>query len=165
MIEIFGEPVMKQIAKLLGYKQQRGGPVPEPPEEVDGLPTVQFGKLSTMADRIAEILIEAKVPFYQRGDRLVRPVIIKVDTFKGKTTTTAQLVEVNLHYMRDMTCRKSQWIKLDQRGNAWIDIHPPQEVALIVLNRYGDWTFQSIAGIISTPTLRPNGTILSEPGL
>ena len=82
----------------------------------------------------------------------------QVDTFKGKTTTTAQLVEVDLHYMRDMMCRKSQWIKFDQRANAWIDIHPPQEVALIVLNRYGDWTFQSIAGIIGTPTLRPNGT-------
>ena len=165
MIETFGELPAKQIAKLLCYKSKRGGPAPEAPEEIDGLPTVQFGKLSTMSDRTAEILIEAKVPFYQRGDKLVRPVVnIKVDTFKGKTTTTAQLVEVDLHYMRDMMCRKSQWIKFDQRANAWIDIHPPQEVALIVLNRYGDWTFQSIAGIIGTPTLRPNGTILSEAG-
>ena len=49
-------------------------------------------------------------------------------------------------------------------GKVWIDIHPPQEVALIVLNRYGDWNFPSIAGIIGTPTLRPDGTILSEPG-
>ena len=34
----------------------------------------------------------------------------------------------------------------------------------MLLTRYGDWKFQAIAGVISTPTLRPDGTILSEPG-
>ena len=107
---------------------------------------------------------EAKVPFYQRGDKLVRPVVLPVETFHGKTTSAAQLVEVDLPYLRDMLCRKSRWVKLDRRGAAWVEIHPPAEAAIALLKRFGDWKFPIIAGIITTPTLRPDGTILSTPG-
>ena len=34
----------------------------------------------------------------------------------------------------------------------------------MLLERYGDWDFRVIAGIISTPTMRPDGTILSQHG-
>jgi hypothetical protein len=164
MIEIFGEPAMKRIAKTLGYKTQHDGPPPEAPDHVDGLPTAKFGPLSKMADRAAELLIEANVPFYQRGSELVRPVILQAETFGGKTTKAAQLVEVDLHYMRDTMCKKSRWVKFDMRSRSWVDIHPPADVALILLGRFGDWTFPHIAGIISTPTMRPNGTILAAEG-
>ena len=45
-----------------------------------------------------------------------------------------------------------------------MDIHPPQDAAMVLLKRFGDWKFPAIAGIITTPTLRPDGTILSAPG-
>jgi Primase C terminal 2 (PriCT-2) len=128
------------------------------------LPVAKFGPLSAMADRAAEILLEAKVPFYQRGDKLVRPVVQPVKTFGGNTTHAAQLVEIDIHYLRDMLCRTSQWMKLDQRSRSWKAIHPPSDAAMILLKRFGDWAFPPIAGIITTPTLRPDGTILSAPG-
>ena len=28
----------------------------------------------------------------------------------------------------------------------------------MLLNKFGDWTFPTLAGIITTPTLRPDGT-------
>ena len=34
----------------------------------------------------------------------------------------------------------------------------------MLLKRFGDWKFPAIAGIISTPTLRPDGTILKDAG-
>ncbi|WLB64669.1 PriCT-2 domain-containing protein [Bradyrhizobium japonicum] len=128
------------------------------------VPVVKFGPLSVMADRAAEILIEAKVPFYQRGSKLVRPVVLPADTFGGKTTSVVQLVEVDLHYLRDTLCRHSKWVKYDKRSKSWLDIHPPTDVAMILLKKFGDWKFPILAGIITTPTLRPDGTILSSPG-
>ncbi|BBB98997.1 hypothetical protein [Bradyrhizobium elkanii] len=125
-------------------------------EEV--FPSVEFGALSKMADQCTSILLKEGVPFYQRGHVLVRPVIVPVDTFNGKTTRTAQLVEVDLHYLRDTMCKKMKWIRNKK------EVHPPKDVAMTILKRYGEWDFPSIAGIISTPTLRPDGTILSEPG-
>ena len=55
-------------------------------------------------------------------------------------------------------------MKLDKRSGRWVDIHPPHDAAMVLLKRFGDWTFPAIAGIITTPTLRPDGTILSEAG-
>ena len=87
-----------------------------------------------------------------------------VQTFDGKMTTAAQLVEVELPYLRDTLCQNSCWVKYDGRSRRWKDIHPPVDAAQVLLKRFGDWDFPAIAGIISTPTLRPDGTILSKPG-
>ena len=128
------------------------------------LPIIKYGPLSEMADRAAEVLLDAKVPFYQRGNRLVRPVVLPVQTFGGKSATAAQLVEVDLHYLRDTLCQKSRWVKFDMRSKKWLAAHPPADAAQVLLKRFGDWTFPALAGIITTPTLRPDGTILKDAG-
>ena len=64
-----------------GLQGQAGAP--EPPKTArTACPVVQYGALSKMADRAAEILLAAKVPFYQRGNKLVRPVVLPVETFR-----------------------------------------------------------------------------------
>ncbi|MFD2135068.1 hypothetical protein ACFSLT_07185 [Novosphingobium resinovorum] len=40
---------------------------------------------------------------------------------------------------------------------------PPRPVAATILSRDGEWQFPRL-GVITTPTLRPDGTILSTPG-
>ena len=54
------------------------------PTVEDGLPLIRYGALSEMADQAATALIAAKVPFYQRGNKLVRPVVVPAKTFGGK---------------------------------------------------------------------------------
>lgn len=161
--ELFGDLVMKKIAKHLGYNPKGVSPEP-PPKKNNNLPIVKYGALSAMTDRAVEVLLAAEMPFYQRGNKLVRPVVLPVDTFGAKRTLTAQLVEIDLHYLRDALCRKSRWVRLDSRTQTWQDIHPVQDVAMVLLKRFGDWKFPIIAGIITTPTLRPDGSILSQPG-
>jgi hypothetical protein len=160
MRELFGEPVAKKIAQHIGYNAEP----PEPPKQQGGLPIVMYGALSRMADQAAEVLLKAGVPFYQRGSQLVRPVILPVESFGGRTTLAAQLVGVELPYLRDTLCRKSRWVKLDRRARAWTDMHPSTEAAQVLLKRFGDWPFAAIAGLSGTPTLRPDGTILMAPG-
>ena len=46
----------------------------------------------------------------------------------------------------------------------WVQIDPPSETAETVLARAGEWAFSTIAGIVNTPTLRPDGTILDQAG-
>jgi putative DNA primase/helicase len=41
---------------------------------------------------------------------------------------------------------------------------PPHSVAKVILARDGEWGFKPLAGIITTPTLRPDGTVLCTPG-
>jgi len=43
-------------------------------------------------------------------------------------------------------------------------VNPPLEVIHTILAREGDWNFERLIGIITTPTLRPDGSILTTPG-
>ena len=45
-----------------------------------------------------------------------------------------------------------------------VPINPPRQIADVLLSRFGDWAFPHVAGIITTPTLRPDRSILYEPG-
>jgi putative DNA primase/helicase len=125
---------------------------------------VRAGALDTVVDEAARHLLAAGVEFYQRGGVLVRPVILQLKSFDGEPTFSAQLVAVNVHYMRDVMSRMIDWERFDKKANQWLPCNPPAEVAMLLLNRFGDWPFRVLAGIITTQTMRPDGTILSEPG-
>ena len=43
-------------------------------------------------------------------------------------------------------------------------VDPPRDVAGTILARAGEWKFPSVAGIITAQTMRPDGTILHQPG-
>jgi hypothetical protein len=131
---------------------------------------VKAGRLSSLATRGEELLIEAKVPIYQRAGVLVRPIIETVDASHGRKTKVATLKSYDTVYMRDMLGRHVSWVKASKDRDAaggkkkTTPIDPPKDIASTILARQGDWTFPSIAGVISTPTMRPDGSLLTEQG-
>jgi hypothetical protein len=141
-----------------------GGSGPQPGFAGQAKPIIKWGPLSVMADEAGKVLIRAGAALYQRGKSLVRPVTVPVQSFHGTTASASQLVKLSLPYLRDTLCKNSSWVKYDARSRKWKEIHPPADAAQVLLERFGDWDFRVIAGIISTPTMRPDGTILSEPG-
>ena len=42
--------------------------------------------------------------------------------------------------------------------------NPPYETATTVMARAGEWHFKTITGVISTPTMRPDGSLLTRQG-
>lgn len=162
MIETFGEKAARQIAKILGY---RGREAPDPTSP-DSRPVIMVtpGSLSRNADEAEQALIDAEIQFYERSNGLVRPIVKEVDALRGGKTKAAQLATVCLVYMRDLLGRVAHWVRFDAETQRWVPINPPTAVAATVLARAGEWAFPSIAGIITTPTLRPGGTVLDQPG-
>jgi hypothetical protein len=159
--ETFGAEVAKALTKIVGYR-----PDPEPPPSTDGRPliTITGGTLSVTADKAEQVLIDAGIQFFERSNMLVRPIIKGVDAFHGRKTKTAQLTKVEQVYMRDVLGRVAGWCQLDRRVRAWVAIDPPTDVAATVLGRAGEWKFPSVKGIITAPTLRPDGTVLDRVG-
>jgi hypothetical protein len=131
-----------------------------------GLPTIQIedGELSSLATQGEDVLIAAGVPIYQRGGKLVRPIIETVDATRGRQTRVVQLKILDDVYLRDLLCRHSRWEKFNLRTKKLVPVNPPSEVAQTILARTGDWKFPAIAGVISAPTMRPDGSLLTEPG-
>ena len=130
------------------------------------MPTIVVapGLLGELATEAEAALIDAGVGFYTRGGQVVRPIIDEVDASKGRKTKSARLLEVNVETMVDHLSRCARWEKYNKRSKNYEPVNPPIMVAKIVLSRDGEWKFPPLAGVITTPTMRPDGTIFSTPG-
>lgn len=128
-------------------------------------PTIQVsaGELHRMADVGEAALIAGEAPFYVRAG-LVRPIIDDMPASHGRRTKVARLTAVGESMMVDYLSRCADWVKFNIRKDDWVPSDPPRNVALTILSRDGEWDFPQLAGVITTPTLRPDGTILSTPG-
>ncbi len=122
------------------------------------------GELHKTATEGEAALIAAGLPVYQRGHHLVRPVMQEVPAAKGRMTIAASLVEVTLPNMVDLLCGAATWEKFDARTDDWVRTNPPKQVAETILSRIGVWSFCKVIGVVTTPTIRPDGSILSAPG-
>jgi hypothetical protein len=121
------------------------------------------GGLSDAATEGEAAILQNGLQIYQRDKMLVRPVVQEVDATRGRRTNVAQLAAINPHYLRDVLAQAAEWCRFDGRKNKQVRIDPPYDVAQIILNRFGQWKFPAVVGLISTPTLRPDGSLLAQP--
>ncbi|TGQ16378.1 hypothetical protein [Mesorhizobium sp. M2E.F.Ca.ET.219.01.1.1] len=125
---------------------------------------VKAGVLPELATEAEQALIEAGAPFYVHGDTIKRPVIDDVEASRGRETKVARLTPATADMLRDHFSRVANWEKYDARAKKLVPTDPPRDVAATLLSRVGEWKFPPVAGVITTPTLRRDGTIMSEPG-
>lgn len=135
-------------------------------EKTTERPTIRIvaGELSEIATAAERVLIESGLPIYERGRFLVRPVVQEVDASHGRRTRVAQFATVESVYLRDLLARVARWEKFNIRKKEWVAADPPGDVAPTILSRYGEWSFPVVVGVITTPTLRPDGAIFSDEG-
>jgi Bifunctional DNA primase/polymerase, N-terminal len=126
--------------------------------------TLRAGKLHEVANEAEAALIAAKVPLYARGGELVRLIVEDVPASKGRRTKVARLRPVSVDMMRDHLSRVARFEKYDARAQKMVPADPPYDLAKTLLARDGDWKFPPLKGIITSPTLRPDGSILALPG-
>lgn len=126
--------------------------------------TIEAGQLHTMATKAEKALLDGKAPFYVRGEKIVRPVLDELPASNGRRTKVARLAEVTGAVTIDHLSRTANFLKWNARKKGYVRADPPADMAAILLSRDGEWSFPRLAGVITTPTLRPDGTILSEAG-
>jgi hypothetical protein len=134
-------------------------------EDGSDLPSIKFspGEASAAATKAEKILIDAKI-MYQRGTSLVRPIISDVEASRGTTTKIARLVEIDSVYMKDAIGRHMDFRKFNKQQNKWIKGDVPVDIPAYLVRRSGEWGFPVIAGVITTPTMRSDGTLLLTAG-
>lgn len=139
---------------------------PPTPPTIPDPPTIRVvgGFIDKTATEGEDALIASGKPIYQRGRSLVRPVMSEVPASKGRTTISAGLLGIDGAAMVDRLCQVAIWERYDARSKDWVRIDPPTKAAATILSRSGEWKFPPIAGVITAPTLRPDGTLLTAPG-
>ena len=125
---------------------------------------VAGGDLSREADEAEQALIGAGLPIFVRAGALVSPVCEEAPAAKNRTTIVARLRKLTVDGIIDWLSRYADFQRYDARAKKWVSIDPPERVAKIILSREGAGKFPQIAGVITTPILRPDGSVLTEPG-
>lgn len=125
---------------------------------------IEAGALHTMATQAEQALLTAGAPLYARAGEIVRPIVEDVAAFKGRRTKVVRLKPATADMLRDYLSRAVRWERYSSRQRKFFQADPPGDVARIILARDGEWSFPRLVGVITTPTLRPDGTILLKPG-
>jgi putative DNA primase/helicase len=159
-------PVEWIKARLSWEEVESASGAERPPRRQIALETIKIkaGEIDVTATEGEAALISADMPVYQRGESLVRPGKREVSASGGRVILAPGLSEISATGMVDLLCQAVAWEKYDARSKDWIECNPPASIAQTILSRVGQWEFKSIAGVITTPTLRPDGSILSRPG-
>ena len=125
---------------------------------------VEPGEISITASKAMDALIGAGVPIYQRAGALAIPVREVLKAPDGKQTTVASFKEVTATVLVDWLNRAADFHQHSSHARKIVRIDPPLKVAETILSRRGEWKFQRVAGCVTAPMLRPDGTLLEASG-
>ena len=105
-------------------------------------------------DSVRALKIANRPPrLYVRGGALTR---VRADEH-GRPLVEALRIE----HLRGELSRAANYVTPTERGD--MHVFPPEPVVGDVLAR-GDWPMPTLIAVIETPALRPDGTVLEEPG-
>lgn len=122
---------------------------------------VTDGELPALVDQAEQALLEADLHLYQRGGSIVRPGHV---TATVKSGAAPRILDVGDHALREAMMKAAEWQRFDGRRKDWAPCDAPMKVATTYQERVGKWRLPVLAGIITAPTLRPDGTVLADSG-
>jgi putative DNA primase/helicase len=128
------------------------------------LPTIRLrgGNRPEAAAAGIEALKDA--PFYQRSDKIVYIRRTPAKTADGSEILIPSILQVPLPYLQNELGERAEWQKFDGRSKKWVRVDVPYEIATAVAAMPNDWCFPPVTGVTNTQTMRPDGTLLTEPG-
>ena len=141
----------------------RGHPrldLPRPPRR----PTIEVkrGYIARTIDEAEDALLASGLPIFERARMLVHPIVSTLpaaDDLKTDVVTFKAMQPENIIYM--LNKHAATFTQYDGRKKKMVVIDPPLEVAKGLLAK-GQWTFPTVTGVITVPTMRPDGTILDR---
>ncbi len=142
-------------------------PSPQPQAPPHVLPTIQLrsGQLPRVVEETERALIAGAVEVYSRAGLLVYPVgeFIAVNAAGGRTLM-ARLSVFTVDSFTEPVAESAIFQHYSKRLKKWVDTDPPAQIVRMVLGRERKWGFPRVSSIITTPTLRADGSLLTTPG-
>ncbi|MBU8544406.1 MULTISPECIES: hypothetical protein [Roseomonadaceae] len=125
---------------------------------------ISGGALPEVVQQAQEALLAKPHRVYQRGSFLVRPGVIRLGVGHDPHRSHLQILEIEDQALAEVLTAAACWERVDRRKDEWVSIDAPLRVATILRQRRGHWRLPVLAGILSAPTLRADGTVLDQPG-
>jgi Bifunctional DNA primase/polymerase, N-terminal len=139
---------------------------PQPRVRTGPRPTIKIvgGQLPRIINETEDALIGAGLPIFSRANSLVEPVSETMLAAGGRKTVVAQLHAFSSDSFLRPVAESATFQKYNIRNNTWVDIDPPLQLVRTVLANPRCYKFPRVSGVIATPTLRPDGSLLDDAG-
>jgi bifunctional DNA primase/polymerase-like protein len=147
-----------------GCKQPRTRPRPAPQGGVRPTIDLMDGQLLRIIGETEEALLASGLPIFSRAGMLVEPVSESMSASDGRKTVVARLRPLSPESFLGPAAESATFRKYDRKRNQWVDTDPPLRHVRVILASERRWRFPHVTGVITTPTLRPDGSLLAEPG-
>jgi hypothetical protein len=85
-----------------------------------------------------------------------------VSASNNRKTLATGIITITSVGLIDLLAQSATFVRA--RAQDFVLTDPPPQVAQIILERIGRWKFPTLAGIITTPAMRPDGSILPTAG-
>jgi putative DNA primase/helicase len=130
------------------------------------IPTIRLvdGQLSRAVNQAEHALLSAGLPVFARAGTLVEPVSEAVPAAHGRKTVIARLRPLCPDSLLETVAEAAIFQRYNLKRSLWVDVDPPLQLVRMILVRERRWAIPRVAGIITTPTLRPDGSVLATPG-
>src|SRR5262249_11776600 len=124
------------------------------------------GEIARIVDEAEATLLAVAdaVPIMVRAGMLVQPIVDQLPASHDRTTDVTllkPLTNANIIYL--LNKHAATFWQYDKHSNKYLAVDPPSSVATQLLEK-GHWQFPKVAGVITAPTLRPDGSVLDQPG-
>lgn len=156
---------------LAAVQAALANPIPtsaEPVSTTDRPVTISLipGELAEITDATEAALCKYDHNIFQRSGQLVRWYISHPETVQGITRPggAVALTAIETEYLLDRMNRLIRWSRWSSQKGDVVRCNAPRNVANALLARRGDWKAQPLVAAINAPTLRPDGSILEQPG-
>jgi hypothetical protein len=130
------------------------------------IPTIRLiaGQLPRIVTEAEGALLAAGLPIFARAGVLVHPITEVVPAADGHQTRIARLRAFCADSLLEWVAEAALFQRFDLKRKRWVDTDPPHLVVKMLLSREARWTIPRVNGVITTPTLRADGSLLATPG-
>jgi putative DNA primase/helicase len=139
---------------------------PQAPSQGGARPVIQLvdGELNRIIRETEDALLLSGLPIFSRAGRLVEPITESMAAADSRKTTVAHLRELSPESFLSPVAEAATFQKWDGRRKQLVDTDPPLHYVRVLLANARSWRFPHVNGVITTPTPRPDGSLLVDPG-
>lgn len=134
-----------------------------PPGQKRPVIRCEAGNLPRMVDAAEAALIATGAPVYSRGAMLVTPALDLVPASDGGEFLSPRLQEVKDTWLIERLTATARFERFDARSRDFKPTDCPRKIAVTLIERQR-WRLPALAGIVSAPTLRGDGSLIHREG-
>jgi hypothetical protein len=138
-------------------------------ESLENIVCIEPSKLPEAVDAVENILVNnEQCDIYQMSGRLLRTAKVASlpkprKAIVNRPHDSVVIKEVDQAFLTVFLTRIGIFVKYDGRSKSYIPIDCPERISRYLIAK-GEWNVPVLRGLINTPTLRSDGSILDKPG-